>query len=287
MRQAIASRRPFRPNGGPRAAEAAANEQAPRPTSRPLLAVVVPTRNEAANIAPLVERIEGAVDVRRTELVFVDDSSDETPAEIECVARDTRMRVRMIHRPGGERRGGLGGAVAAGLRSVDATWACVIDGDLQHPPELIPVLLEEGERRNSDLVIASRYCVAPWTNGLGICRIAVSRGLTALTRGAFPRRLGAVSDPLSGFFLVRLSAVELRALRPRGFKVLLEILVRSPRLRTSDVPFEFGDRYSGESKATIREGLTFISHLICLRFHIRGRSPSARERRESLLLDQR
>jgi dolichol-phosphate mannosyltransferase len=242
-----------------------ATEAASTPANQPLLAVIVPTRNEAGNVAPLVQRIERVVDTARSEIVFVDDSVDGTPAEVARVARAAGLPIRLIHRPERERLGGLGGAVTAGLRAVDAKWACVMDGDLQHPPELIPVLIAEGELRRADVVIASRYCVSRHTKGLDRWRIAVSRGLTILARTSFPRRLRDVSDPLSGFFLIRRCAIDPGALRPRGFKVLLEILVRSSQLRTSDVPFEFGDRESGESKATFREGLTFISRLVSLR----------------------
>src|SRR5688572_3320714 len=174
-----------------------------RAAPQPLLAVIVPTRNEVGNVAKLVARIEQAVDVRRTELVFVDDSSDETPAEIERVAREARIRVRMLHRTEEERIGGLGGAVAAGFRSIEATWACVIDGDLQHPPELIPDLIAKAEREELDLVVASRYSGDGDLGEFGHIRTLISRSFTIAARVTFPRRLRGVTDPLSGFFLVR------------------------------------------------------------------------------------
>jgi putative flippase GtrA len=82
----------------------------------------------------------------------------------------------------------------------------------------------------------------------------------------FPRRLRKVSDPMSGFFLVRREAVDIDGLRPRGFKILLDLLVRNPGLRAAEVAFTFGEREAGRSKATIREGLRYLSLLARLRF---------------------
>jgi dolichol-phosphate mannosyltransferase len=93
----------------------------------------------------------------------------------------------------------------------------------------------------------------------------VSRGSTALAQFLFPRRLNGVTDPMSGFFLVRRAAVQMDALQPAGFKILLEIMVRSPRLRATEVPYRFGERHAGESKATAAEGVRYIRQLVSSR----------------------
>lgn len=228
------------------------------------VSVIAPTRNEAANIAPLVARLERVLP-DGSEIVFVDDSDDDTPAVIESMASRSRCPIRLIHRPPGQRAGGLGGAVVAGLRTARSAWDCVMDADLQHPPELIPRLLAQARLTQADLVIASRYCGEGKAEGLDGIRTAISRASTTAARLAFPRRLRRVSDPMSGFFLLRKDLIDLDALQPRGFKILLEILVRNRHLKVSEVGFEFGKRHAGESKASLREGLRYLAHLGTLR----------------------
>ena len=230
------------------------------------LTVVVPTRNEAGNISPLVDRLDAALSGQTAEIVFVDDSDDETPQRVLEVADGAGHRVRLIHRPPDERAGGLGSAVLAGFDAADTRWAVVMDGDLQHPPELVPELVRAGCEQDSDVVVASRYRGAGDSSGLsGAVRHAVSRSSTTLTKALFPRRMHACTDPMSGMFAVRLDTVDCAALRPNGFKILMEILARSPKLRVSEVPFAFGERHSGESKASLREGVLFARRLIGLR----------------------
>jgi dolichol-phosphate mannosyltransferase len=159
----------------------------------------------------------------------------------------------------------LGGAVVAGLRAARSEWICVMDADLQHPPELLGPLLEEARRSNADVVVASRYCPGGDVGDFSPLRTALSRSAVLLARAVFPRRLRHVSDPLSGFFLVRRTAIDLAGLRPRGFKILLEILVRGGPLATSEVAFRFGERYAGESKASLLEGVRYLRRLIELR----------------------
>ncbi|NHC44730.1 glycosyltransferase [Motilibacter aurantiacus] len=231
----------------------------------PDLTVVVPTRNEADNVGPLLARLSAALPGRAVEVLFVDDSDDETPTRILEQSRRDDLDVRLLHRPEGERRGGLSGAVVAGLRAARADWAVVMDGDLQHPPEVLPLLLEAGAD-GADVVVASRYFGDGSAAGLAGARRALVSGLsTRMAAGMFPRRLQPVSDPMSGFFAVRRGAVDLDRLRPRGYKILLELVLRTPGLRISEVPFTFEARRAGESKASLREGLRFLWQLVLLR----------------------
>jgi dolichol-phosphate mannosyltransferase len=239
-----------------------------RTVVRPELTVIVPTRNEAGNVGPVVERLAAAAAGRRIEVLFVDDSDDATPDEVaEHVDAAGPVGVRLIHREPHERRGGLGGAVCEGLRQARGGWAVVMDGDLQHPPELALRLAEIGRSRDLDLVIASRYVGGGDAGGLG----SRGRGLMSavamvLAKAAFPRRLGLPTDPMSGLFAVRPAALDLDRLEPSGFKILMEILVRNPGLRTADVPFSMQPRQAGESKASVAEVGRFLRHLARLRF---------------------
>ena len=226
--------------------------------------VIVPTFNERDNVAELVARTAAALAGRDAEILFVDDSTDDTALEVERVAADAPLPVRVIHRE--DNTGGLGGAVVVGLKAAASDLCIVMDGDLQHPPELLPSLLDRHDEGGADVVAASRYIGGGDTSGLGTAvRFGVSRAATWLTRAMFPIRLARSTDPMTGFFLVDRSRLDLDALRPQGFKILLEVLARTD-LRIAEVPMEFAERRHGTSKASLRQGGTFIAHLARLRF---------------------
>ncbi|MFF2641389.1 glycosyltransferase [Streptomyces niveus] len=229
--------------------------------------VIIPTFNEAANVRELLRQLTESVPSRLPcEVLFVDDSTDGTPAAIAEAAQDCPFPVAVIHRD--EPVGGLGGAVVEGLRTAGSEWIVVMDADLQHPPSLVPELVAAGERTTADLVVASRYVDGGSRAGLaGGYRVAVSRAATWLTKGLFPRRLRGISDPMSGFFAIRRGAVMADAdgLRPLGYKILLELAVRCRPQQVAEVPFVFRDRFAGESKSTAREGARFLRHLVELR----------------------
>jgi len=175
------------------------------------ISVVVPTRNERENVGPLIERLSAALPVGESQVIFVDDSSDDTARVIASIAEKSRIPVLVLHREPGERVGGLGGAVVAGLRLAEGRVAVVMDGDLQHPPETIPDLIRPIDRGDADLVVASRYRGNGEAVGLANrSRVGVSHAATVLTKSAFPRRLQDVSDPMSGFFALRRDALNLK-----------------------------------------------------------------------------
>lgn len=228
------------------------------------LSIIVPTFNEGPNVDELVRRIGETLEGRTFEIVFVDDSTDDTPEIIAAAAARAPFPVRLIHRT--TPTAGLGGAVVAGFQQARARWCLVMDGDLQHPPEDIPRLIQRAERGDVDVVVASRYASGGTSKGLAdATRTAVSRASTALTKAMFPRKLAGCSDPMTGFFLLDTESVDVDALRPRGFKILLEVLARR-QLRIDEVPFDFAQRYAGESKATFTQGVRFLTQLAMLRF---------------------
>ncbi|MBP6786641.1 MAG: glycosyltransferase [Candidatus Promineofilum sp.] len=241
----------------------------PTPDDAPAieLTVIVPTRNEAGNVAPLLDRLGEALAGHAFEVLFMDDSTDATP---QIIAAETAVRlfpVRVIARPPA-RRNGLSGAVVEGMAAAAGRWLCVIDADLQHPPELIPRLLAQANRTAADIVVASRQ--ADWLGPVGLsrARALTSQILTILARMVFPRVLKNVSDPLTGFFLARRAAVDATTLQPEGFKILLELLVRHPDLRVTELHFDFAPRHEGQSKADLNEGMRFFRHLTRLRLTV-------------------
>lgn len=228
------------------------------------LSIIVPTYNEAPNVAELVRRVAEQSRGIDAEIIFVDDSTDTTPDVVREVAASAALPVRLIHRE--QRTGGLGGAVLEGLAAAASDACLVMDGDLQHPPEKIRELYERFARGDVDVVIASRYAGDGTSTGLADrTRVLVSKVSTALTRAMFPIKLKDVSDPMTGFFLIDRRVVDAATLRPRGFKILLEILARR-NLRIAEVSFDFAGRHAGESKASMRQGMHFLTQLTALRF---------------------
>ena len=247
----------------------------PDAIQEPLLSLVVPTRNEAENATALLDRLQAVLGNLRAEVLVVDDSTDNTPELVErwAAASGRALSVRVVHRPA-ERRTGLGSAVVDGMKLARGRVIGVMDGDLQHPPELLPEMLAALGERDLDVVVASRYLPGGSPSGLnGPGRRIVSAVSRRASQALF-REGRKTSDPLSGFFLCRQSAVEGLEFRPIGFKILLEILVCAPDARVGDVPLRFQKRHGGRSNASVTQGWAFIRHLYELLVQVRGSARS-------------
>jgi len=231
--------------------------------------VIVPTFNESGNVEELVRRAEAAVGDRSVEIVFVDDSTDDTPEVIRQVAASHTLPVRLIHRE--EPVDGLGGAVLEGYRAAQGAWAVVMDGDLQHPPEMLTGLIDTALASDANVVAGSRFAEGGSAHGLANpFRVFLSHFSTRLTKFLFPKKLAGSSDPMSGFFAVKLDEIDLTILKPRGFKILLEILCRK-QMRLIEVPAELAERGSGESKADAKQAWRLTRQIVELRV---GRLPA-------------
>jgi dolichol-phosphate mannosyltransferase len=212
----------------------------------PRLAVVIPCYNEAANVAPMVARLDAALAGIAWEAIFVDDDSpDGTAARAKAIAaRDSR--VRCIRRIG---RRGLASACVEGILSTSAPYVAVIDGDLQHDETILPRMLEALESGGAEVAIGSRNVEGGAKGeGLSPIRRLVSDGGAALANVALPVK---VADPMSGYFALPRDLFE--ELAPRltatGFKILLDILLSAGRpLRVAEIPYTFRAREAGESK---------------------------------------
>src|SRR5215203_3262149 len=243
-----------------------------RSQTRALLTLVVPTRNEAENVPRLVEELRRSLSDLDYRVVFVDDSTDRTPEVIQSYA-ERDGRVRLVRREGAERYGGLSTAVTTGIElfSGASEYTCVMDADLQHPPEKVREMLEIARRSDADVVVASRYGPGGSYAGLsglsGRMRRAVSVGSKYLARILF-QEARKTNDPMAGFFLIKNQAISGIQFRPTGFKVLLEILVCAPELKVLETPFEFQVRHAGVSKATMRQGFEYLSHILSLFWYV-------------------
>ena len=239
--------------------------------------LVVPMRNEEENVPLLLEQLAAAFAGQDAELLVVDDSDDDTPSALVLAAAANPLPIRLLHRLPADRKGGLSSAVVAGARHARGEWVLVMDGDLQHPPEDAARLFRMATWQDSDIVIGTRYAGTGSLHGLeSRGRSVVSAAATYVSRMAFPRCLATVSDPMSGLFAFRRGAVDLDGLRAAGFKLLLEILVRNPAARVSEVSYSFAPRNAGRSKASLREGVTFVKHITRLRRAVLSRQLDSR-----------
>ena len=233
------------------------------------LSVIVPTRNELDNIWPLLESLQSALRGLRVEVIFVDDSDDDTAKIISDMARTLNsplFHIQLEHRTAGEARaGGLATAVVHGMNKARAMYIAVIDADLQHPPQQLRLFYEQAVAQNADLVVASRYIKGGSNRGLdGIGRRCISVGLKWTAKLLFPGQLFRLSDPLSGFFLLRRSLLDGISLRPIGYKILLEISLRCPWQNALEVPYHFQARTHGQSKVRLQQGLLVLRHMLRL-----------------------
>jgi glycosyltransferase involved in cell wall biosynthesis len=239
------------------------------------VSVVVPTRNEAPNIAVLFQRVSKSLSGLdgSWELIFVDDSDDTTPDTVRGLPATATAQVKLVHREPTARRGGLGGAVQEGFREARGQVIAVMDGDLQHPPEVLPALIAPVLARNADLVAGNRYGPCGGSDGLdGPWRRAVSKCGRWLAHRAVPASR-ALEDPMSGLFAFRRSVVEEVPLHADGYKILLEVTARGNWWTASNVPYVFAKRQAGDSKATVRQGLVFLRHLAKLTVYRREAEP--------------
>jgi dolichol-phosphate mannosyltransferase len=223
------------------------------------LTVVIPTYKEAANVAAVLQRLDAALSGRRWHVIFVDDDSPDGTAEaVKALAR-IDPRVSCLQRIG---RRGLAGAVMEGALASAAPWIVVMDADGQHDEGLILPMLERAEVGDVDVVVASRYVDVGSAEG-GLSR-ARRRGSLLATRLAQLATRLTLSDPMSGFFLVRRTALNAVApkVSPHGFKVLFDILACArPPMRAAELPLVFRPRLEGESKLDRRVVLEYLALL--------------------------
>jgi dolichol-phosphate mannosyltransferase len=218
--------------------------------------IVIPTYNERDRLGILLERVFDACDRDglALEVIIVDDNSaDGTGALADEWAR--RRRVRVIHRAG---KLGLGTAVLEGFAAARTEVVGVMDGDLSHPPQLLPKLfrtIEDG----FDLVVASRYVRGGGTSNFPIGRWLLSRAGCWLARPLTP-----VHDAMSGYFLIRRSRLEEFRTSVKGFKIGLELFVRSQPRRLAEVGYVFVGRSAGKSKMSVAEATGFLRQLASL-----------------------
>ncbi len=222
------------------------------------LCVVIPTFNEADNIARLIERLAETLDGIAWEAVVVDDESPDGTAEVVRAIAQSDRRVRILKRLG---RRGLSSACLEGMLASAAPAIAVIDADFQHDESLLPDMFAALREEGLDLVVGSRFVPGGGTGDWSEERLQASRLATRLSQ-----RLVKVDlkDPMSGYFMIRREALEpiLHRVSGVGFKILLDLVASSPRpLRIRELPYEFRERRAGESKLDLWIAWQFLMML--------------------------
>ena len=217
----------------------------PPPLVAPVLSVVVPCFNEAANVGPLAQALHQALTGVSWEAIFVDDNSPDGTAAVVRTAARADGRLRCLRRVG---RRGLASAVIEGAMAASGHYIAVMDGDLQHDPCALPTLLHALQAGN-DIAVASRYIAGGDAAGLaGRHRQRLSAAGTALAGWFLPVKL---ADPMSGYFMLERGLFDTLAprLTGHGFKILLDLLLAAPAgTRVVEIPHQFGERVAGQSK---------------------------------------
>jgi dolichol-phosphate mannosyltransferase len=228
------------------------------------LTIVVPTYRERENLAALARRIFAAVSPDEAELLIVDDDSPDGTAE-QAARLAGEFPIRCLVR---RDQRGLATAVIAGIRAACGDVVVVMDADLSHPPERIPALVDALRDPRVQMAVGSRFV----SGGKVDLYWPLHRRLISLVGRCLARPLTGVHDMASGFFAVRRRDVNPDILRPVGYKILLEIVVRHGWTNIVELPITFTDRAAGKTKLNLAEQGRYLRHLARLyAFVLRGR----------------
>jgi dolichol-phosphate mannosyltransferase len=228
------------------------------------LSLVIPTFNERQNVGELIARLTALLDPElgdSYELIVVDDDSPDGTADVVSAMTAAHPRLRVMRRKG-ER--GLASAVIRGWQVARGDVLAVIDADLQHPPE-VTIDLWKAMARGADLAVGSRHVEGGGVSDWSALRRLLSRGAQLLGLMLLPGVLGKVSDPMSGYFMVRRAAIAGVTMSPLGYKILVEVIGRGRIRWIGEVGYVFRERTGGQSKVTWRIYGQYLRHLLRLR----------------------
>lgn len=256
----------------------------------PSFSIIIPTFNESPNIINLINSIKKNIDNSIFyELVIVDDSStdgtitkvfssfNESKGFIIYMIKDFEIDeqqknyliypdrnninfiIKIIIR---HKRSGIISAIRDGIKSSIGDYAIIMDADLSHSPSYLNALIKEIKKTKNDIVIASRYIKNGKILGWSKKRIFYSKAATFISKSLF--KLNNITDPMSGFFIIKSNILKNMKFDTAGYKILLEILVKSKNIKSSEIPYTFVDRANGSSKLNSRVVLDFFKGIIFL-----------------------
>lgn len=224
--------------------------------NEPKISLIIPTLNEADNLAPLAEQVAAALNGRAYEMLLVDDNSkDATPQVCAELSKTYPLKLIVREKP----KDGLGGAVLHGIAQAKGEYFVVMDADLQHPPAKLPELLAPLEKNEADFVLGSRHVTGGSVGGeWGMFRKINSDVATLLARPF----AGKVTDPMSGFFALKRQTFDrAQRLTPLGYKIGLELMCKCRVQQVKEIPIHFAERTRGQSKLSLKEQFRYLEHL--------------------------
>jgi dolichol-phosphate mannosyltransferase len=228
----------------------------------PQLSIVIPTYNEAENIVPLLESIKSKIsNIVHAEIIVVDDNSPDGTGVIvdnyiknnDLVQKEGNININVIHR---KQKTGLIQAILEGVSFAKGGQVLIMDADFSHPPEIIPKIIEISRKNDVSIIIASRY-----TNGGSIQGWSLKRRILSLAANHIARRIlnvFNVKDPMSGFFAFPRELIQNTHFDTKGYKILLELLVKERNAKIIEIPYAFTDRKSGKSKMNLGIILDYV-----------------------------
>jgi dolichol-phosphate mannosyltransferase len=220
--------------------------------------IIIPTYNESENILRLISEIEKNLPTSDfTEIVIVDDNSPDgtgklvenyinqqkSTTEKEGSPKTKNYRIKIVHRIG---KNGLIPAIMDGVKQSSGLNVIIMDADFSHPPEVIPKMMQELKMNPNSIIIGSRYIEGGKVVGWPKKRRLLSMGASILAR--FGLNVRRVKDPMSGLFALPRELIQNISIDTKGYKILLEILVKNKEIPTKEIPYTFIDRQSGKSK---------------------------------------
>jgi len=247
------------------------------------LSIVIPTYNEAENIIDLLESIKKNIgNSVLAEIIVVDDNSpDGTGKLVDSYIKknesnnlqgSTLVSVRTIHR---KQKEGLIQAVLQGIEFSFGEHVLVMDADFSHPPETIPKIIEKLQKNDNCIIVASRYIKGSSIEGWTLKRRLLSLGANSIARLSL--NIGNIKDPMSGFFAFRKNSIKNIQFNTKGYKILLELLVKDRKNKVIEIPYVFTDRKIGKSKMDYMTALHYLQSIWKLYRHGKNASLNSQE----------
>ncbi|MDQ4073496.1 MAG: glycosyltransferase family 2 protein [Thermoproteota archaeon] len=238
---------------------------------KPLLSIVIPTYNEADNIVALLESVKAKLgNSISAEIIVVDDNSPDGTGKLvdqyierqDTLIDKTQANVRIIHRM---RKEGLIQAVLQGINSSQGNQILIMDADFSHPPEILPVIVKKIKENGNCIIVASRYVKGGAVKGWPLKRRVISWFANSLARLLL--NINNIKDPMSGYFVLPKKTIEKIKFNTRGYKILLELLVKDKDSCVVEIPYTFTDRKSGKSKFNYVTMLDYVYSIWKLYLH--------------------
>ena len=225
---------------------------------RAQVSIIIPTYNESENIIQVLKSIgEHLPENITTEALVVDDNSPDGTGKIvedyiSNAQNETGYTIEVIHR---KTKSGLSSAILDGIQHSSGETVVIMDSDFSHPPKIIPQLVEEIKTSKYDIVIASRFVPGGAINGWSTKRKLISKTAKGIAKAG----LGVnESDPMSGFFAFKRKILDGIKFDAIGYKMLLEILVKTKGAKVKEIPYTFTDRTRGSSKLDSSTMLDYV-----------------------------